>query len=269
MKKQKRILAGGILSAALLTFGAVSLVTIDSSAEASKLSVATSASSSKSTMITAEKAKEIALKEASGTIDDIDLEKHNGTTYYEVEIEQGNTDVTVQIDAYTGEVLNVYKDLDFEVVASDVDVKISMEEAKKTALSKLENSTVTKAELDLDDGVYVYDIEVENDTYEADVTIDANTGEVLSFDQDRRDDVEVDSSSSSSSSANVKISLETAKKTALAKLSNSTVTSAELDYDDGLYVYEIEVKNSKYEADVEINANTGKVISFEKERRDD
>lgn len=267
MKKQKRILAGGILSAALLTFGAVSLVTIDSSAEASKLSTVTSASSSKSTMITAEKAKEISLKEASGTIDDIDLEKHNGTTYYEVEIEQGNTDVTVQIDAYTGEVLNVYKDLDFEVVASDVDVKISMEEAKETALSKLENSTVTKAELDLDDGVYVYEIEVENSKYEVDVTIDANTGEVLSFDQDRRDDVEVDSSSSSS--ANVKISLETAKKTALAKLSNSTVTSAELDYDDGLYVYEIEVKNSKYEADVEINANTGKVISFEKERRDD
>ncbi|WP_211747983.1 PepSY domain-containing protein [Paenibacillus sp. Marseille-Q4541] len=190
MNKQKRILVGGILSAALVIGGTATFATMDAGAEASPLSSATTGK-----MITVQQAKEAALKEAKGTIDDVDLEKHNGKTFYEVDIEQGKTDVTVKIDAYTGKVLDVYKDTnddDYDDNESNenvaaADVKISLEKATQIALKELKNSKAVSTELDLEDGRYEYDVELENATYEADVTIDANTGKVLSVDIDSLD----------------------------------------------------------------------------------
>ena len=189
MKKHKRILASGVLSAALLIGGAAAFTGAESTVEASQLSsTSTSTSTSTSKMITVEQAKEAALKEVQGTIDDIDLEKENGKVYYEVEIESGKADATVLIDAYTGKVLNVSKDLDFEVPASEAVVKVSIEQATQIALKQLDNSKVISTELDLDDGRYEYEIELVNNKYEAEVTIDANTGDILSVDIDREDD---------------------------------------------------------------------------------
>lgn len=45
--------------------------------------------------------------------------------------------------------------------------------------------------------------------------------------------------------------------------------TAKLDYDDGMKIYEVEFVASGYEYDYDINAYTGKVISFDKERDDD
>ncbi|WP_454193358.1 PepSY domain-containing protein [Paenibacillus sp. Marseille-Q7038] len=190
MKKYKRILAGGVLSAALVIGGAAAYTGGESTVEASQLSSAPTSTSTSTTskMITVQQAKEAALKEVQGTIDDIDLEKENGKVYYEVEIESAKADATVLIDAYTGKVLTVNQDLDFEVTTSDADVKISLEKATQIALKELDNSKVISTELDLDDGRYEYEIELVNNKYEADVTIDANTGDVLSVDIDREDD---------------------------------------------------------------------------------
>ncbi|MBD7970001.1 PepSY domain-containing protein [Paenibacillus gallinarum] len=189
MKKYKRILAGGVLSAALVIGGAAAYTGGESTVEASQLSSAPTSTSTSTTskMITVQQAKEAALKEVQGTIDDIDLEKENGKVYYEVEIESAKADATVLIDAYTGKVLTVNQDLDFEVTASDADVKISLEKATQIALKELDNSKVISTELDLDDGRYEYEIELVNNKYETDVTIDANTGDVLSVDTDIRD----------------------------------------------------------------------------------
>ncbi|MCT8136611.1 PepSY domain-containing protein [Anaerobacillus sp. CMMVII] len=62
------------------------------------------------TIIPIDKAKEIALNEVAGKIDEIELERENGAYIYEVEIETdqyGDDDVTVYIDAVTGKVLYV------------------------------------------------------------------------------------------------------------------------------------------------------------------
>ncbi|WP_053073894.1 PepSY domain-containing protein [Bacillus sp. LL01] len=62
-------------------------------------------------VISIAEAKEIALKEVSGKLDDIELERDNGKLVYEVEIEtaqNGDDDeVTVYVDAITGKVLYV------------------------------------------------------------------------------------------------------------------------------------------------------------------
>jgi uncharacterized membrane protein YkoI len=57
--------------------------------------------------LTEEQAKKIALAEVNGKIEDIDLEEEEERVFYEVEIESGQQEATIQIDAFTGKVLSV------------------------------------------------------------------------------------------------------------------------------------------------------------------
>ena len=52
------------------------------------------------------------------------------------------------------------------------------------------------------------------------------------------------------------------------KQAKGTVTNIELDKDDGRVIYEIEIKDGKYEYDFDIDAISGKVLKFEKDRDD-
>lgn len=64
------------------------------------------------TVITAQEAGEIALKEFSGEIDEIELDEEDGRLIYEVEIERGEQEAEIEIDAYTGEVIIIEIDED-------------------------------------------------------------------------------------------------------------------------------------------------------------
>ncbi|WP_147805045.1 PepSY domain-containing protein [Alkalicoccus halolimnae] len=62
--------------------------------------------------LTEEEAVEIAMREHSGTLDDIDLDEEGGRLIYEIEIENDSSgvDADIVIDAYSGEVLSVELD---------------------------------------------------------------------------------------------------------------------------------------------------------------
>lgn len=169
---------------------------------------------------------------------------------------------------------------------------ISVEAAKATALAdsgeKEKDVTFTRTRLDDDDGTAVYDIEFYSKAAEYDYEIDAITGLIASKDVDRvksgKDKDKVDNvvgggSDSSGSSDNTGgggdsgnyIGVAKAKSIALGRagLSSATWVHAYLDYDDGRATYELEFRTSKYEYDVEIDAKSGSVIGYDKERRDD
>lgn len=63
--------------------------------------------------------------------------------------------------------------------------------------------------------------------------------------------------------------LEIALNKANVKKSDANIIKIELDSDDGFMVYEIEFNVSPYEYDVDIHAENGKVLKFEKEADDD
>ncbi|PAV30689.1 hypothetical protein CIL05_06195 [Virgibacillus profundi] len=59
-----------------------------------------------------EKAEEVALKEFAGTITDLELDEDDGRLVYEIEIENGKKEADFEIDALTGEILEMEIDLE-------------------------------------------------------------------------------------------------------------------------------------------------------------
>lgn len=137
---------------------------------------------------------------------------------------------------------------------------IGVEKAKSAALKhtglSADEVTFIKAKLDYDDGVRVYDVEFWSGSKEYDYEIDAATGAVRSYDFD----VEGYTAQSSND-----IGVEKAKSAALkhAGLSSGDVTflKAQLDYDGGIRVYDVEFWSGSKEYDYEIDAATGSVRS--------
>lgn len=141
---------------------------------------------------------------------------------------------------------------------------IGKDEAKRIALKQFDG-TIKEIELDDDDNRLVYEIEVKRGNKEADIKIDAYTGKVLLLeiesDDDDYDDDD-DKVSKGTPSMKTVISESKAKSIALQKF-NGTVENIELDDDDGRLVYEIEIERGEKEAEIIIDAYTGKVLEVE------
>lgn len=141
---------------------------------------------------------------------------------------------------------------------------ISVEKVKEIALSKV-TGHVENIELESYKGNSYYEVEIDNNKVDYDLYIDAYTGEVQVMKEDRDDDG--DDRTVVSQSANL-ISDKKAREIA-EKAVNGTVTELELDEDDNRFVYELELITNKGEADIEIDASTGKVIELDYEDEDD
>lgn len=208
MMMNKHKLWIGSLSAAVLLGGSAALASGSVNGQSVQPTQTSTTQSVKQTqntgtLLTVAQAKEAALKATEGKVDDVDLERRNGQTFYEVEIDKkGSNDVVVRLDAYTGKILAVVDDEDYDDdddyngtvagtssnQAASKQVKLTEAQASNIALKQVTGGKVTEIELDHDNGRYVYEVELRTANGEADVDIDANTGKVLSVDQDFDDE---------------------------------------------------------------------------------
>ncbi len=151
---------------------------------------------------------------------------------------------------------------------------ISLDSAKKAALDNagVSSSEVkyTKAKLDYDDGVAVYEIEFYTSSNKYEYEINAKTGKVISKDIDP-----IKNSSDGSSSGNADsgyIGVDKAKSIAVThagfSVSSVTFSKAKLESDDGRKVYEVEFYKNNMEYEYTINATTGAIIEYESDYDD-
>lgn len=63
-------------------------------------------------MLTHEEAKEIALKEFPGKVTDLELDSDDGVYIYEIEIVDGEDEASIEINAYTGNIVMIEIDID-------------------------------------------------------------------------------------------------------------------------------------------------------------
>lgn len=190
-----KLLVTGITAAGILLGGASiagaainnnSETTVEETAVLSERVVQTKDATAAESFLSMEEAQEIALSEQDGHIDSIELESDEGYVYYEVEIESGDTEYDIYIEASTGEVLKVdrddHDDDDYEVSRALENI-ISAEKAMQIAVEKV-GGKVIEIELDEDDNRHEYEIELKTNDGEVEMTIDAVTGKILEIEKD-------------------------------------------------------------------------------------
>ncbi len=73
---------------------------------------------------------------------------------------------------------------DQELNAVNTKTAITEDQAKQTAMASVKNGTFQSIELEDEDGVIVYGVEIQSGNQSYDVKVDANTGSIVKTDQD-------------------------------------------------------------------------------------
>lgn len=166
--------------------------------------------------------------------------------------------------------------------------------AKEIALlhAKLTESDLSfyRCEMEYENGILVYELDFVAGNYEYDYEVNAETGAVVKSEKEFEDDVNVNTKPSGNQNAGADTTSSTslpvqkkttkttvgedeAKRTVLAhagvKESELAHFESKLEKDDGRWVYEIEFVANGYEYEYEVNAETGKVIFYEREHDDE
>lgn len=117
-------------------------------------------------------------------------------------------------------------------------------------------ATFTQMELERDDGRWEYEIDFYANGTEYEYTIDAQSGTILKRDSESEP-------GKASSSTGVTVSMEEAKALAQAKAPNATLVEISFDYDDGIPVYEGELREGQTEYEFEIDGRNGSFLKWE------
>ena len=171
---------------------------------------------------------------------------------------------------------------------------IGHEKALDAALARINASldgiTLIKNEFEYDDGKWQYEIEFICGHWEYEVTVDGNDGKIIEFDREIADGDGKGNQGNHSGQGNqygkpddigngndqAVITKEEAIRLAFDKAGlaysdtafDKHLTDVTFDCENGKCLYEVEFEADGYEYSVEINAKTGTVIDFEKERDD-
>ncbi|MGE7603275.1 PepSY domain-containing protein [Peribacillus sp. NPDC097675] len=135
---------------------------------------------------------------------------------------------------------------------------LSEKEAIKLISGEL-GGEVVQVEKEWDEYPVTYDMTVKTEEGYHEVEVDAKDGKVLS--QERDDDQDEDALIQEALKT-AKISMEEAEKIALKQVEGQ-ITDLEADMENGSLIYEVEIKQGPKEYDVDIDANTGKVLKME------
>ncbi len=228
-------------------------------------------------------AKEAALNHAGFKENEVTFKKvkkdyEDGRAVYEIEFYKDGAEYEYDVDAETNEVIKFDVDLK-DASKGDNDNLLgqnsNLKEAKEAALNhagfKETEVTFKKVKKDYEDGRAVYEIEFYKDGTEYEYEIDAETNEVIKFDADLKNNSKKDEKKKENNSNENGISIEEAKNIALKHAninkSDAVLTKEKKDYDDGIYVYEIEYQAGGMEYEFKINADTGKVMEYESEQK--
>ena len=76
---------------------------------------------------------------------------------------------------------------DQELTAANTKTAITEDQAKQTAMTSVKDSVFQSIELEDEDGVIVYGVEIQSGNAVYDVKIDANTGSIVKSEQDNED----------------------------------------------------------------------------------
>lgn len=209
-------------------------------------------------MNSAADAKEAALKEVpSATVVEVDTDMDDGVLVYDVELYKKGKEYNLKYRASDGKLMEYGWEITNPSTGDQSKADLSKKTIEKKAKKKVKNGKVISIHLKYDDGISEYKVKMSKGSKKYDLVYNSKTGKLLEYEW------EIVKKSGSSSSKY--IGVEKAKSIAQKKAPNATIVKAEFDKDDGVPVYEIEMREGRYEYEVKIHAETGKILEFEKE----
>lgn len=222
--------------------------------------------------ISLDEAKAIALADAGlteATFTKAKLDREDNRDVYDIEFYSGSTEYEYEIDVHGGTILKKdaeYTDSKKVVQGQDIGLDAAKEAAVKDAGLNYGDVSFVKAKKDTDDGISVYEIDFILGNVEYEYEINASTGKII-----KKEAKSIKAANDSAAAVNQDKSLEDAKEIALkdagVKASDASFTKTKLDRDDGRDVYDIEFYTSDREYEYEIDAQTGKILEKDSERR--
>lgn len=182
-----------------------------------------------------------------GTIKEIELEKGFNKVVYEVEVHSNGKEYEIKFDGNTGEVLKL----------EEKQLKATAEGSSNLTISEKNDATSNNAG---DNSEYSSNDQQETD----DSTKDDSVKDDDVTNNKQSDDNQSDDSKQNINANNqnqVVIDFEKAKEIALAQFAG-TIKELKLDEDDGRLIYEVEMEGVAGEAELDIDAYTGEIISI-------
>ena len=180
---------------------------------------------------------------------------------YEVKLKSDTMKAEVEIDARSGKVLELDKELIQKTnQTTNNQTYISREQAINIALSAVGSGfTVVSVEFDHDDDDDVeYEVKLKSDTMKVEVEIDARSGKVLELDKEAISIVD-----SQTNTAQTYISKERAIEIARTKVGSARLEEIEFEDDDFPPHYELKFEYGDIEYELKIHAVTGVILEFE------
>ena len=214
-------------------------------------------------MLTKAEVTTIAQQTMAGTVTEVELEEIDGKTIYSADVENNNKEYDVQIDPYSGQVLQVLEENDLTTEQVElVKPTISEQQAIQIALSQVQG-TVDEVEAEKVGDIYLWDVEIEQGEEDYSVGIDMFSGAIVSIERELEDDDEDDDDEEQPPiPQNTAVTVDQAKAIA-AQETGGTVTDFETKKRGGNTLYEVEIKKNGREADVLIDPATGAILEID------
>lgn len=215
--------------------------------------------------LTSQQANEIALQQTGGgQVTKSKLDRDNGMYIYEIDVRNGSYKYELDVDATDGEVLKYDKEIPVRE-RSRVN-NMSTAEAASIAQAKVgASATIYKNVFTRNGGQAHYSVKLRGNGFEYEVKINATTKEVYEYEKDgvKVYNTNNTGNTNNSNTANTMITAAKAQEVAFAKVGGGTLKKCKLDRENGKYVYEVEIKNGRYDHEFDIDAYTGTILKYE------
>lgn len=180
----------------------------------------------------------------------------DGELVYEVELSKGKKEYSLVFRASDAQMISYEWEIDSWSVTKGSGALIGLDKAKELAKEQVPKAKITSVMKKYSDGIDLYKVKMKTSSKKYELKIHARTGKILKYKW------ELTTQTSNSSKY---IGVEKAKAIALKKVNSGTVLKVSFDYDDGVPVYEVDIQKGMYEYELEIHAETGKILKYEKE----
>ncbi len=199
---------------------------------------------------------------------DVSLDFDDGIMVYEVDFRTEDTEYDVEINARSGDVVSCETEEIFSVNSNPALEKdyVSPESVADIVASYCPDRSKWseyESEFDHENGLLVYEVELEYEGVEHEFIINAVDGAVIRHKTDRHINGGNDVSTDGSVTEDEALS-KVLERAGLTK-DDISALKIELDHDDNAWKYEIEFRCGKYEYEAEVNADTGEIISYERD----